>query len=687
MGRGWRVLGCAVAVLFGSGCLTRIEPQRLEKRAPIAVAFAVEDLETPPENFKKRIFEVLDSRNLEAREIPSGVVTAQRLTSERFNAARAAAGDAPFVLLIEARAQFFTQIQGRFRWTVSVKFTAARSGAPQTQDQSDFPAVLLFEHERHAEALDAAADFVASRLTPMVDGILVGVGGPHPDAGPTSMAPGDTIYFVMVDRFENGDRSNDGEIDPRDPAAFHGGDLAGLAKRLDWLQSLGVGTVWLSPVFSMRTAKFHGYGAFHGYWVDRLDRLEPRFGTEDELIGVRNALKARGMNLMLDVVLNHVGPETSLTKEKPDWFHRRGGIQDWNDPEQLVMNDVQGLPDLADERPEVYAYLKGASVDLVRAVRPAGFRLDAVKHLPSSFWARFNGDLVREAGTGFQLLGEMLDGDPAQVSRAWRDGAFTAMFDFPLRFAMIDVFCKGQSPARLAAVLTEDRRYPDPAALVTLLDNHDLPRLATECGTGSEAAVQFMYAMRGVPSIIWGTEVGLTGEKEPETRASMRFDEAAPMKAVIARAATLRRQHPSLREGVPVIVAASERAVTVRRVSATEAATIDVDGRDVRVSFVTGDFGREVELARRQWLTGERKRRVDFVGPADVMVIGSGPELGAWKLERALPLPAAAELPVGGVFEVKLVSKQKGWEPGANRVVFVTDEAGPMKVDLRWRGS
>jgi len=668
-----------LAVLL-CGCLTKLPPQRLEKRAPIAIAFAVDELDGAPEPFKQRLYEALDKRNLEPREIPSPVVTAQRLTAQRFEALRAAAGDAPFSLLVEVRAQFFTQMEGRFRWTVAVKFTAARAGDPPTTDAADFPAVLLFEHQKHTEAINEVAEFVASRLAPLIDGLLVG----HPgvaDAGVTaSLAPADTIYFVMIDRFENGEPKNDGP-------GFHGGDLAGLRARLDWLEQLGVGTVWLSPVFSMRHDPIDAWPAWHGYWVERLDQLEPRFGTEGELRALRNELAARGMGLYLDVVLNHVGPGTELTRSKPGWFHGRGNIKDWSDPTQLVMNDVQGLPDLAEERDDVYGYLRDAALKWVRMVHPSGFRLDAVKHMPSAFWSRFNADVQREAGRDFQLLGEMLDGDPAAVARAWKEGGFTAMFDFPLRFAMIDVFCKGQSPARLGAVLTEDRRYPDPAALVTLLDNHDLPRLATECRGGApEAAVQLMYALRGTPSIIWGTEVGLSGERDPDNRAPMRFDEAAPMRAVIAGAAALRRQHASLREGVPVIVAASERAVTIRRVASREAATIEIEGKQVRVSFETGSFTAEAEAARRQWTTGEKKRRVDFAGPADALVVGSGPELGGWKIERGLPLPAAAELPVGGVFELKLVSKGK-WEKGANRVLFVADEAGPLKVELQWRGT
>ncbi|MBL8949149.1 MAG: glycosyl hydrolase, partial [Myxococcaceae bacterium] len=652
------VLRLAIIGVVLAGCLTKVPPQQLAQQAPIAIAFAVDDLEAAPEPFKARLYEVLDKRNLLPREVPSSVVTAQRLTSQRFEALRAAAGDAPFLLLVEVRAQFFTQMEGRFRWTVAVKFTAARAGDPSTSDAADFPAVLLFEHQKHVDAINEVAEFVASRLAPLVDGLLQG----HPgvvDAGTitSSVAPNDALYFVMVDRFENGDRSNDGP-GFNGGGSFHGGDLAGVKSRLDWLEQLGVGDVWLSPVFSMRTAPFSGYPAWHGYWVERLDQVEPRFGSEGELRGLRNALAARGMGLYLDLVLNHVGPGTELTRTRPAWFHGRGNIQSWADPTQLVMNDVQGLPDLADERDDVYEWLRDAAVKWVRLVHPKGFRLDAVKHLPSSFWSRFNGEMKREGGADFQLLGEMLDGDPSVVSKAWRDGGFTSMFDFPLRFAMVDVFCKGQSPARLGAVLTEDRRYPDPAALVTLLDNHDLPRLATECRDGApEAAVQLLYAMRGVPSIIWGTEAGFTGERDPENRAPMKFDEAAPMRAVIAGAAELRRRHPSLREGVPVIVGATETSLTLRRIAAHEAATLIVEGRQVRMAFEAGDFAAQVETAKKQWLTGEKKRRVDFTGSAGALVVGSGAELGGWKLERGLELPAAAELPVGGVFELKLVSK------------------------------
>lgn len=478
------------------------------------------------------------------------------------------------------------------------------------------------------------------------------------------------IYFVMVDRFANGDRTNDAQIDPADPHAFHGGDLRGLIDHLDWIQSLGFDTVWLSPIFKMRTEKWHGYGAFHGYWTWDLTELEPRFGDEALLQRLRAELDRRHMRLVLDLVLNHVGPDAPLISQHPDWFHRRGGVTDWNDATQLVMNDVHGLPDLATEQPEVFAALLGAANKWVQVAKPDGFRLDAVKHLPVEFWAKFNGSFE------FMKLGELLDGDPGVVSSTWRDGRFTSMFDFPLGFAIADVFCRGESPAKLAAILTNDRRYPDPSQLVTLVDNHDLPRLMSVCGGDLEKvkhALTFLLSMRGIPSISWGTELAMEGAKEPDNRASMRF-EAHALQDHLRALMKARRESPALREGAAVTTELSDARVTISRIAP--------DGSTVAVTVEKGQT--RVAPAPRsdpslvtQWRTGARTQRVTFTGKG--AVVGSGPELGDWNRARAVPLPVALDLPLGGVFEFKRIL-DGDWEPGANRVILVT----PELTDVKW---
>lgn len=746
-------------LLATAGCLTRPPPPvRLETRTPVAVAYVLDadvrqgtGVQDAPPELKAQVAEVLDARNLEARAVPfeqyADLFRRARDSRSRFQYVASLAPDAPLVLLVEARASFFAQISGRFRWDVFTQLTAGRGtsamGEPLNARQ-ELDAVLPFDHAREKEAVALVADDIAKQAGELFDSFLATL--PAPEAAPQKPVeqgsaamwtppPGDAIYFVMVDRFANGDPSNDGTVDPTDPQAFHGGDLQGLMDNLDALHALGVRTVWLSPVFQMRTEKFYGYGAFHGYWVEDLNRVEPRFGDEALLVRLSDELRRRGMRLVLDMVLNHVGPETRLVREKPEWFHHQGPIENWDDPEQLVRGDVHGLPDLAVEKEEVYAHLLAASKRWVDVLKPAGFRLDAVKHVPLSFWARYNEALRQHAGQDFLLLGELLDGDPSLVARTQAEGRFGAMFDFPLGFALVDVFCRDRSPAHLGAVLFNDRLYPNPASLVTLVDNHDLPRVLSECGGDVERvkrALAVQLTARGVPSLTYGTEEGLEGKKEPENRADMRFTPAHPLRAWISRLLELRRRSDALLYGESLVLAAREDFFAYARVVPGEAVVVAVNGgtAPAAVEGLADVFGTKVELtdaltaepmdalsvppggvllarlrsqvldgfrplmeeARGRWRGQGETRTVEIaVDDPSVRLVGSGPELGAWKPERSLrPGPRGFQLtlPVGGVFEYKLVREagpgKFAWEEGANRTLFVTAGTESLRFSVAW---
>lgn len=234
------------------------------------------------------------------------------------------------------------------------------------------------------------------------------------------------------------------------------------------------------------------------------------------------------------------------------------------------------------------------------------------------------------------------------------------MFDFPLAFAIADVFCRGESPAKLAAVLTNDRRYPDATALVTLVDNHDLPRIMSQCGGDVEKVKQtlaFLIAMRGTPSIIWGTEVGFEGAKEPDNRQSMRFVEH-PLQAHLARWMKLRADSPALRDGIAVPIEVTKERVVIARV-APDGSTVNVK---IEAGRVTLEEGAKTVIPRGT-------RRVTFTGAG--AIVGSGPELGDWDRAKARPLPLTVDLPLNGAFEFKRIINGE-WEAGANRLLFVT---------------
>lgn len=276
-------------------------------------------------------------------------------------------------------------------------------------------------------------------------------------------------------------------------------------------------------------------------------------------------------------------------------------------------------------------------------------------------------------------LGELLDGDPSLVASTWKAGRFTSMFDFPLAFAIADVFCRGESPAKLAAVITNDRRYPDATQLVTLADNHDLPRLMSLCGGDVEkvkAALSLLFAMRGVPSLTWGTEVGLDGAKEPDNRKSMRFDAAHPLRAHVAARMKARRASAALRDGVAVPSEVTEdRVVFLRATDTGEAVEVAVTRQAVEVRPAAAVATERV----RHWRAGDELLEVAFSGEG--AIVGSGPELGDWSLAKAKALPVRLRLPRHGAFEFKLVRDGR-FEDGPNRLLHVT---APTELPVRPR--
>lgn len=394
-----------VAVLLSLSCIPKVPRQRLENATPIVVGYIVDptysgDPTTAPEPLKEALAKALEERNLSVVEAPFELLKGQRITDTRKAAVKAHQPDAPYFLLVELRVHFFSQLDGRYRWEVGTALTVSKNGGVESRDAFELPVILQYSHERQAAAINTAASDIAGRLGGLIDGLLVPpskatAADPNAPASFQQLTPGQlvpqkskpkedvkpkeepkpsgrrdapkSIYFVMVDRFSNGDRSNDADADPKDPHAFHGGDLKGLLSKLDWLQEMGIDTVWLSPVFGMRTEKWHGYGAFHGYWTWDLSTVEPRFGDEAQLAKLSDELHKRGMKLVLDIVLNHVGPDAPLVSQKPDWFHHHGGVTDWNDPVQLTTSDVHGLPDFATERDDVAKFLTDSSRRWLRA--------------------------------------------------------------------------------------------------------------------------------------------------------------------------------------------------------------------------------------------------------------------------------------------------------------------------------
>ncbi len=520
-------------------------------------------------------------------------------------------------------------------------------------------------------------------------------------------SPPDALYFVLVDRFADGRQDPAHPVDLADPQAWHGGDLSGLLAHYDDIPG---GGLWLSPIQAARTESIGEWGAFHGYWTTDLYALEPRLATDAELTALSKRLTADGKELWLDLVTNHVGYGAPLVTEKPEWFHHHGDVKNWDDPAEAVTHDVHGLPDLAVEKPEVYAHILGAATHWVKMAKPTGFRVDAVRHLPEGFFAKLRADL-RKVDPELQLLGEFFEGDPEKLAARQRVDQLDRVFDFPLHYALKDAMCGGDL-GRLAAVVGQDSVYDDPSSLVTFLDNHDVARIRSVCGDldGVARALAVMTLVRGTPCITWGTESGLDGAEEPANRADMVFA-PQPLRKAMDDLLALRRAHEPLGRSAPTrVLDVDDERVVLGRQSGGKTAALIVTG-DTSTMWPLAELGTDC----RGWvITGTRGLRpLPAIGslpvppsavgiavcegppagafakafaadpplvevrldvPEGKVLVGTGPFLGRWDPAEGLPKTTTLEVPSGTVLEYKLVGRSSEgwlWPDGGNTIRLV----------------
>ncbi|MCD6309310.1 MAG: hypothetical protein J7M18_01270 [Candidatus Eremiobacteraeota bacterium] len=368
----------------------------------------------------------------------------------------------------------------------------------------------------------------------------------------------DIIYFVMTDRFHNADKSNDFGADPTNLHRYHGGDIKGLTEKLDYIKSLGITAIWLTPVIDNQT-EFVNTDGYHGYWPIDFYKVDEHLGDIRDFKNFVNKAHEKGLKVILDMPLNHIAWEHPWVNapDKKEWLHHYGNIKDWNDPWWVEHGSLFGLPDLAQENPEVAKYLIEMSKWWIDNTGVDGFRLDAVKHIPHSFWRKYIKEIREHAGPDFLIVGEDMHGDPYHVHSYQKDGMIS-MFDFPLYFSIIDTFARDGSMRSLARKVEETNRlYDNPSLMSALLDNHDMSRFLTLAGNrGKEKlklALAFLMTINRIPAIYYGTEVGMEGKHDitqpPENRKDMAWNKDPELLAYFKKLTSIRAEHPALTKG------------------------------------------------------------------------------------------------------------------------------------------
>jgi glycosidase len=358
----------------------------------------------------------------------------------------------------------------------------------------------------------------------------------------------DFMYLIMPDRFSNGDTSNDRVAGMRDQSLNrdtvfnrHGGDLQGITNHLDYLQSLGVTTLWLNPVIEndMPDRTEHGYAFTDHYIIDR------RIGGEKAYHQLIDSVHARGMKMIQDAVYNHVGKYHITVADMPmkDWLHQWPSYtnttykdQTLFDPyaseiEKKKMTDgwfTASMPDLNEGNPFVANFLIEHAIWTVEEFGIDGWRIDTYPYNDLDFMNRCNKALTDEYPQ-LTMFGETwVHGVPNQSYFVQNNYSIPfksnlqAPADFQTLWGITDALTKDfgwtDGVNNLYTTLAQDFVYKDPNRNVIFFDNHDMARFFSVVGEDVvkyESAIAWLLTCRGIPELYYGDELGLEGFTSP----------------------------------------------------------------------------------------------------------------------------------------------------------------------------
>ena len=342
------------------------------------------------------------------------------------------------------------------------------------------------------------------------------------------------VYQIFPERFNNGNDELDpdnlkkwGELPKRD--SFFGGDLQGIYEKLDYLEDLGVNTIYLTPIFESLSN--------HKYNIDDYLKIDEHFGDEEIFEKLVNKAHDKDMKIILDAVFNHSGFNffafEDLRKNGEDSKYKNWYIYD-SLPLQTEIpvnyetfaRNIPNLPKLNTANKEVQDYLLKVTEYWMKNFDIDGWRLDVADEVDPSFWRRFRKKV------------KSLDKDAYIIGEVWHSGMkwlqgnqFDAIMNYSFTEAVIDFIARDKiGPSEFDNRLTINRmNYREDIAnsLLNLLDSHDTPRILRHCNEDKnkmKLAVLIQMTYPGVPMILYGDELGLTGGDDPDSRRCMPWN-------------------------------------------------------------------------------------------------------------------------------------------------------------------
>lgn len=346
------------------------------------------------------------------------------------------------------------------------------------------------------------------------------------------------IYFLLTDRFYNGDPSNDDpngeDYDTSHFETYHGGDFAGIIEKLDYLEELGVNTIWITPIvdnidFNVRSEQEGQYQyGYHGYWAKDFTVIDEHLGDLESFHQLIDEASERGMKIMLDVVINHAGygMKTSDYSDVPNFPSPEeqavfdGMLRLEPLENHQIIGELAGLPDFITEDPEVRDQIiewQRAWIDKSRTEKGNSisyFRVDTVKHVESTSLKALNNAFVKTDST-FKMVGEYFDGDIFINGGVLDGGGMDGVLDFEFKNIARN-YLRGNFEESEKQLKARNQAINNTRTAAQFLSSHDEDGFLKVSLGGDEGlfkvAATLQLTAKGQPVIYYGEEIAQSGK-------------------------------------------------------------------------------------------------------------------------------------------------------------------------------
>lgn len=354
----------------------------------------------------------------------------------------------------------------------------------------------------------------------------------------------DIIYLIFADRFCDGNPGNNNIGDSLDQFTSaeldgrKGGDIQGIISKLDYLKELGVTALWITPMLENNM-----WMSYHGYAATDLYKIDPRFGSNMLYKKLVEEAHKRGLKIILDHVSNHIGINHYWVKNSPasDWFngtpsnhlpisHDKMAFIDIHGNENVIKFNQEGwfteyMVDLNQRNQFLKNYLIQNTIWWIEYSGLDGIREDTYPYSDQKYLSEWAETILTDY-PDFNIVGEIWEGIPAVVSAYQTnsplrkinfDSNLPVVTDFALSDAIRSYLSGEQTIRSVYQVIVQDIVYSDPDNLLVFFDNHDIDRamfIANDNLGKFKIALNLILFTRGIPSIFYGTEIGIKGGKK-----------------------------------------------------------------------------------------------------------------------------------------------------------------------------